>query len=487
MAPIFANQSCDPFTPSSKPCTIGNLVRYAVNVSEPEDIVATLKFAKEHNIRFIVRNTGHDYNGRSTGAGALSVWTHNLKSVQVVDYKDSLYEGKALQIGAGIQGFDALEGAHKSNLAVITGECPSVGLAGGYVQGGGHSALSTVFGLAADNALTYDVVTPQGDIVTASPAENEDLYWALSGGGGGNYGIVYAMTVRAHQDTTVAGAKFSLAPPVNDTDKLYDMIDAFHAALPDIVDQGVMAIYFFGQDYLESPAITAYNKTSEDMAQILKPFGDALAKMGVEFQPNITQFDSYYEHYNNYWGPLPSGNIQVGTDLFGGRLIPRSVISNFSATARKMVEFNVTFIGVGLDVSSFGSDSSGAPTNAVLPQWRDSIVSASLNVPYSFTVPFKQMSDLQDHITNVIQPVLEDATPNAGCYMNEADFQQRDFQDTFFGTNYDALLKIKHKYDPDQMLYAVAGVGSEDWEELWDGRLCNVGPHSTEAGFPGGQ
>lgn len=61
MAPFFANQSCDPFTPESKPCTLGNYVDYAINVTCPNDIAAGLAFAQEKNIRFVIRNTGHEY------------------------------------------------------------------------------------------------------------------------------------------------------------------------------------------------------------------------------------------------------------------------------------------------------------------------------------------------------------------------------------------------------------------------------------------
>lgn len=86
-----------------------------------------------------------------------------------------------------------MEAAAAVGKVVVGGECPTVGIAGGYTQGGGHSALSTNFGLAADQTLCFDVVTAAGELVTASREENEDLYWALSGGGAGNYGIVVSM------------------------------------------------------------------------------------------------------------------------------------------------------------------------------------------------------------------------------------------------------------------------------------------------------
>ena len=63
VAPYFAtlgNQSCNPFSPELSPCRLGNLVNYAVNVSTPNDAVAAVQFAKNHNIRFVIRNTGHE-------------------------------------------------------------------------------------------------------------------------------------------------------------------------------------------------------------------------------------------------------------------------------------------------------------------------------------------------------------------------------------------------------------------------------------------
>ncbi|KAI2470764.1 FAD-binding domain-containing protein [Annulohypoxylon bovei var. microspora] len=478
MAPLFANQSCDPWQPQNKSCTLGNYVSYAVNVSGSDDVIAALKFAEEKNVRFVIRNTGHDYLGRSTGAGALSVWLHHLKSTEVLGWDDSHYKGKALKVGAGVLGYEALAAAHAAGLVVLTGECPTVGVAGGYTQGGGHSALSSNFGLAADNTLSFEVVTPTGQLLTASRTENQDLYWALSGGGGGNYGVVVSMTVQTHPDATVSGASFQISGSDDDPDQIFNAIDTFHAALPEIVDSGVMVIYYFTDTFLQIPAMTAYNKSQEEISQLLNPLANSLSAIGVSFNPNFTEFSSYYDHYNNYWGPLPDGNIQVGTQLFGGRLIPRSDLPNFSSAARKIAEMGVTFIGVGLNISRFGQDK----VNAVLPQWRESIVHASLTLPWSFQVPFQNGVETQLNMTNDVQPIIEAATPGAGAYMNEADFQQSNWQETFFGVNYAELLGIKTKYDPHSLLYATVAVGSEAYTVDEDGRMCSImdtSPKST--------
>ncbi|TGJ87544.1 hypothetical protein E0Z10_g1203 [Xylaria hypoxylon] len=182
MAPYFANNSCNPFLPEASPCTVGAYVSYSVNVSQPMDIARTLWFATYFNIRVVVKNTGHDYNGKSTGAGAISLWTHNLKKIKMIDYKSVNYTGKAIKVGAGVQVEEAYAAASAQGLTVVGGECPTVGYAGGYTQGGGHSALSSKHGLAADQVLEWEVVDGRGRLLQANPSVNPDLYWgALRG------------------------------------------------------------------------------------------------------------------------------------------------------------------------------------------------------------------------------------------------------------------------------------------------------------------
>lgn len=99
MAPFFANMSCDPFTARSDRCVLGTYVRYAVKATTALDVKLTVLFALANNIRLVIRNTGHDFFGKSTGAGALAVWTHHLKDIKVHDYSSTAYKGK-LKIGS---------------------------------------------------------------------------------------------------------------------------------------------------------------------------------------------------------------------------------------------------------------------------------------------------------------------------------------------------------------------------------------------------
>lgn len=81
---------------------------------------------------------------------------------------------------------------------------------------------------------------------------------------------------------------------------------------------------------------------------------------------------------------------------------------------------------------------------------------------------------IQEKITNDLVPSLEAITPGGGVYLNEADFRQPDFQDVFYGENYNTLLTIKDKYDPKGLFYALTGVGSERWATQSQGKLCLV-------------
>lgn len=200
MWPLWQGRSCLPTDdPDGGTCTLGGYPVYAVNVSTVAHIQLALDFARRQNLRFVIKNTGHCYLGKSNGAGALSVWTHNLKDIEFLpDYKTSggSYRGTALKVGAGVTVREVYEAAHRYGVSALGGICESVGFAGGYIAGGGHTPLSGLYGMAADQALAFEVVTADGKFVTASETSNSDLYWALQGGGGSTYGVVTSVVVR---------------------------------------------------------------------------------------------------------------------------------------------------------------------------------------------------------------------------------------------------------------------------------------------------
>ena len=243
MAPYFTNNSCNPFLPRGASCTMGNYISYAVNASNLTDFQKTIAFVQKNNIRLTVRNTGHNYNGKTAGAGAVGIWSHSMKAMEVFDYNSSVYTGKAMKMGAGVQVVDAYQYAYNRVLVVIGGNCPTVGIAGGYTQGGGHSLISSKFGLAADQALEWEVVTATGEHLVATPSQNADLYWTLSGGGGGTYGVVFSLTVKAHPDLNTSAANLTFTSSGISQDSFWSVVETFQESLPWIFDTGTVAVF----------------------------------------------------------------------------------------------------------------------------------------------------------------------------------------------------------------------------------------------------
>ncbi|KAM0551363.1 hypothetical protein ACHAPJ_008472 [Fusarium lateritium] len=470
MQAYFANQSCDPFLAESRPCTIGNYVDYAVKVSNAQQVAAAVRFANDHNIHLVVRNTAHDYFGRSTGAGALAIWTHHLKNAEVVQWADKLYNGPALKLGAGVQGSDAIEFASANGLTGVSGECPTVGLAG-FTLGGGHSPLSTSYGLGADQTLEFEVVTAAGRIMRASATENSDLYWALSGGGAGNFAVVTSMTVRAHVTGKIGGATLALAAGT-DTEAFYTAVSKFHELLPAMIDHGPTVVYLLTGAVLSIKPVTLVNSTGEYVRDtVLAPFTDYLTKAGLKYSVSYTTL-SFHDHYELYNGPLPYGHIEASQFQYGGRLIPRSVLETDNASFNKAIR-NLTSSGLVLAGSSGTFKSYPGVSNAVHPAWRKAIMSMQMGTLWDPKRWDDMLAD-QKKITNVYMPQLIAVTPGSGTYMNEADFNQPNWQEVFYSTNWNRLLSVKRKWDPKSLFYVLKGVGSEDWNVAADGRMCRA-------------
>lgn len=99
---------------------------------------------------------------------------------------------------------------------------------------------------------------------------------------------------------------------------------------------------------------------------------------------------------------------------------------------------------------------------------------ASFVLPFDFAAPFQAMVARQNYITESVMPRIETVTPGGGAYINEADFQQPDWQQVFYGGHYPRLKAVKRQYDPQGLFYNPTALGSEGWEVLDIGRLCQV-------------
>ncbi|ORY67015.1 uncharacterized protein BCR38DRAFT_464340 [Pseudomassariella vexata] len=475
MAPFFANMSCDPFTPSTSQCVIGAYVQYAVNATSAAHYQLTLAFAKQHNIRLVIRNTGHDYLGKSTGAGALALWTHHLRDIAVLgSYESPLYRGKAMKFGAGVLNWEAQEVAHAHGLVVVGGNGRTVGVAGGYTQGGGHGPLVSTLGLAADQVLEWEVVTGLWECVSATPTQNADLYWALSGGGGGTYAAVLSLTVKAYPDIKTAAANLTFTSEGVSTRAFYGVVQTFLLSLPAITDSGAVSIWLLAPGFFQVQPTVAPGMTADKLQALLQPTLDALQDNEIPYDYFVADFPTYLD---SFYAMNPAPNITQYN--IGSRLLPNSLLSS-NISAASLVDALAFILDNDGVVSGLSVNVSRIPDvpNAVNPAWRQTIISAVVGIPYNDTSLQANIAG-QRQITDGLIPKLDALIPDSGgggvaAYLNEADFRETDFQRVFYGENYPRLLEIKHKYDPLGIFWATTAVGSEGWRIQEDGRLCRA-------------
>jgi hypothetical protein len=115
----------------------------------------------------------------------LSIWTHWLKVFEFLpEYSIGEYRGMAARVGAGLESWELFAYMAQYNMTVLVAGSYTVGAYGGWMLGGGHSALASTYGMGADQVLSLDVVTADGRFVTADVNQNTDLFFALRGGGG---------------------------------------------------------------------------------------------------------------------------------------------------------------------------------------------------------------------------------------------------------------------------------------------------------------
>ncbi|KAF2841056.1 FAD-binding domain-containing protein [Patellaria atrata CBS 101060] len=472
MAPFFTNNSCNPFLPPEAPCTLGGLVSYSVNATTAADYQETIKFTRHHNIRLVIKNTGHDYNGKSTGAGAVALWTQHLKRIDLVNYHSAHYNGKALKMDAGVLVGEAYEFAENHDILVVGGNGATVGMVGGFIQGGGHGPLASNFGLAADQVLEWEVVTGAGDYLVASPDRNSDLYWALRGGGGGTFAAVLSATVKTYPAKKASAATLSFPNLGTNADQFYEAVEVFVKGLPDLVDAGVVANMVILPNAFAMLPASATGVTKERLDKLLQPTIDKLKENEIPHLYQSEQFDSFYSSFK-----AMSQQWNVSDAQLGGRLIPRSIVAEdpagFTRTIRKISELGAIFVGVSLNVAHGVKDTSEV---AAHPFWRETIMNAVLGVPYNYT-DWDTNIAMRAHLTQTLLPELEKLTPDGGAiYLSESDPQTKEFREPFYGSHYDELEKVKTKYDPADIFYALGAVGSDRWVEGPDGRLCKSGP-----------
>jgi FAD/FMN-containing dehydrogenase len=161
-----------------------------VRAADVDDVRRCVEFARKHAVPVAIRGGGHSYAGYGVADGALQIDLGTFTKVTVDR------DQRVASVGGGTRIRDLLKATLAAGLYTPMGGCGSVGVAG-LTLAGGDTAGRGLYGTACDNLIGAQLVTADGEVLELRPGKNDDLYWAIRGGGG-NFGVVTRLDFRLH-------------------------------------------------------------------------------------------------------------------------------------------------------------------------------------------------------------------------------------------------------------------------------------------------
>lgn len=480
---------------------------YAVAARNANHIASAVNFARENNLRLVVKGGGHSYQGTSNAPDSLLIWTRHMHDVVMHDsFVPQGCQGKqaaqrAVTCGAGaiwMQAYDAV--TTKGGAYVQGGGCTTVGVAG-LIQSGGFGSFSKHYGTAAAGLLEAEVVTADGQVRIANASTNPDLFWALKGGGGGTFGAVSKVTLRVREIAEWWGAAILTVKASSD--------NAFERLLRRFVS--FYRENLFNDHWGEHVHISSDNSMSilmvcegldtDQVTKIWQPFLDWMSRSpsaySMQGQPFVgtmparhwwdvdwrkQRHEAVFDYDSrpgasplNAWWTGDGG--QVAWTLYGYESLwmPASLLESdsqeklakalFAGSRHQDIElhFNKGLAGAPPDAIEAVRDTAMNP--AVLSAFALAIVgNAGAGYPgvkgYEPDVAAARKARAEIHrCMNELRAIV----PNGGAYVSESNYFQENWQQAYWGGNRARLRDVKRKYDPTGLFFVHNGVGSEEW------------------------
>ncbi|KAK3087735.1 hypothetical protein FSP39_009946 [Pinctada imbricata] len=449
-------------------------------VASTSDIQKCILFARKYRLHITVQSSGHDYNGRSTEHGSFQIHLGNMTAVHINLASKRNIDGE-VTCQSGTTLMNVYTEVDKYYRVFVGGNSGSV-CVGGYTLGGGTSPLSRKLGLAVDNLLEVEMVTYNGTTVVANAqltktiddgvierTKNTDLFWALRGGGGGTYGIVTKYTFRLHR-TVPTITSFACMYPI-------------YRYNGELIGNKVMRKYVNLLSNMPAEwggylLLGGTHRKDNSIGYILiaqNYFGDT-SNPGFSYMDSIKTFHPEwqimckYENYSSFLNYIKTSgggshhqeypvNTLMRNDSFTDDWINFVISSVINANATEGT--TVTATGTLLGGKSYtlhilpGVVQSVCPEyTSVHPSFRSSLMSFTMTVKWGDS-DGQAMSNI--HYAEDLGEKLN--TFGNGMFPNNAGADVANWSREFWGRNYDRLLKVKYKWDPENIFTCRQCVG----------------------------
>ncbi len=401
-------------------------------VTSPAEVAAGLRLVAGQSLPVAARSGGHSYAGYSTPDGGLVVDVSALDRITVAE------DGTAV-VGAGARLIDVYSALAAHGRALPAGSCPTVGIAGSTL-GGGIGVLARPYGLTCDHLRAATVVTADGEVRKVSPHQDADLFWALTGGGGGNGGIVTDLTFATVPVPTVT--VFSLTFPDAATPRVLrawlGWMDAAPPSLTSLCHVNAGPV----------PANHVSGTWTGPAAALGPHLSSFLAEVGVGPSRRTTYTGGFLDVMRDF---ADCGTLSLGachaTSTPGGTLRRESFRS-----ASRMLERPLTVDGADRIVQLLTGPANGLvllfdslggnvaqlrPDDTAFPHRR---AAASVQIYNPSAAGAATVHRLQQALTPLI---------GTGSYVNYLNADETGWAEASYGVNRARLKQIIRSYDPD--------------------------------------
>jgi FAD/FMN-containing dehydrogenase len=426
---------------------LSSAIAYCASLS---DVQRCLAFARRFGLPFAARAGGHSYAGYSTSTG-LVIDVTRMNAV-IVNAGTS-----TATIGAGARLIDVYNTVTQYGLILPAGSCPTVGISG-LTLGGGVGVLSRKYGLTCDNLLSAQIITADGNMLTCEANNNADLFWALRGGGGGNFGIVTSFVLQLHP--VAALTLFTLDWPWSAAANVVDAWQNWVSQAPDELWSNCLLL---STNDTSSTPIVRVNGVYVGNAGPLNPLLNQLVtRVGSAPAGNYVFTDSLLETMMVEAGcygisvaacHLPSQNPQgqLSRDTSGAKsdyftnLLPRQGIQVLVNEMSRRQSSSI--LGAG----GIGLDSYGGAINRIAP---DATAFIHRDAQFSAQYTANWKADAQDSVITANYSWLNDLWQrmrpyaSGAAYQNYVDPDLSNWQQAYYGANLPRLQQIKASYDP---------------------------------------
>ncbi|MFF7244604.1 FAD-binding oxidoreductase [Embleya sp. NPDC008237] len=398
------------------------------------DVQSCLDAARGHGVPITARSGGHSYLGYSVPDGGLVMDLRPMAQVRV-------QPDGTVQVGAGARLIEVYAALAQAGRLMPAGSCPTVGV-GGLALGGGIGVLTRKYGLTCDRLVSAEVVTADARVLTASECSEPDLYWALRGGGGGNFGVVTRFTFST--EPAPALTVFSLRFPAAAT---ASVIGAWQQWIADAPPELWSNCVVSGG----TPPTCRVGGCHVGTADGLNPLLDRLiAAASTQPTSRSVQAKSYLDAMKYMAGCANDTIAQCHPTFEGGRL-PRSSFVAVSRVlpapldAQRMVQLMAGRTGMDLLLDSMGGAVARLAPDATAFPHRSALATAQI---YASTTPAGQAEATA--AVDAVRDGLE-ALGATGAYVNYIDANLPDWGTAYYGGNLTRLKAVSQQYDPDEV------------------------------------